>query len=227
MASHSLRATVRERRKLGSGFTVQPFRMKLIASAKSLGHQRTKLHNRPNCCCCAVPAHCTYHSALAKRRKKNSPKPPRRSACRSQCLSNCAEAKLWGLRAAGLGACGFSDQIHLTRVFTGMVGVGPGAWRRALDQYVPTLMIQRTQDTVVNIEGGGQLPKNIPNARFLELSGTNHLPFLGDDIDQTTDDIAEFLTDVKPARGQALARASRCPQFDIPSRTRTVPGSRG
>jgi AraC family transcriptional regulator len=27
-------------------------------------------------------------------------------------------------------ACGFADQSHLTRVFTGMVGVSPGAWRR-------------------------------------------------------------------------------------------------
>jgi AraC family transcriptional regulator len=31
-------------------------------------------------------------------------------------------------------ACGFADQSHLTRVFTRMVGVGPGAWRRALGQ---------------------------------------------------------------------------------------------
>ena len=31
-------------------------------------------------------------------------------------------------------ACGFADQSHLTRVFTGMVGISPGAWRRALDQ---------------------------------------------------------------------------------------------
>lgn len=29
--------------------------------------------------------------------------------------------------------CGFADQSHLTRVFTSMVGVSPGAWRRALD----------------------------------------------------------------------------------------------
>ena len=29
--------------------------------------------------------------------------------------------------------CGFADQSHLTRVFTDMVGVSPGAWRRALD----------------------------------------------------------------------------------------------
>jgi AraC-like DNA-binding protein len=31
-------------------------------------------------------------------------------------------------------ACGFSDQSHLTRVFTRTVGVSPGAWRRALDE---------------------------------------------------------------------------------------------
>jgi AraC family transcriptional regulator len=30
-------------------------------------------------------------------------------------------------------ACGFSDQSHLTRVFTGMVGSSPGVWRRALE----------------------------------------------------------------------------------------------
>ena len=44
------------------------------------------------------------------------------------------------LRNSGLSlsevalACGFADQSHLTRVFTGMVGVSPGAWRRALDE---------------------------------------------------------------------------------------------
>jgi AraC family transcriptional regulator len=30
-------------------------------------------------------------------------------------------------------ACGFADQSHLTRVFARMVGVTPGAWRRALE----------------------------------------------------------------------------------------------
>jgi AraC family transcriptional regulator len=29
--------------------------------------------------------------------------------------------------------CGFSDQSHLTKVFTRMVGLSPGAWRRALE----------------------------------------------------------------------------------------------
>jgi AraC family transcriptional regulator len=31
-------------------------------------------------------------------------------------------------------ACGFADQSHLTRVFTRMVGVSPGTWRRALGE---------------------------------------------------------------------------------------------
>jgi AraC family transcriptional regulator len=30
-------------------------------------------------------------------------------------------------------ACGFSDQSHLTRVFTRMVGASPGAWRRGFE----------------------------------------------------------------------------------------------
>jgi AraC family transcriptional regulator len=31
-------------------------------------------------------------------------------------------------------ACGFADQSHLTQVFTRIVGVSPGVWRRALDE---------------------------------------------------------------------------------------------
>jgi AraC family transcriptional regulator len=31
-------------------------------------------------------------------------------------------------------ACGFADQSHLTRVFTQLAGISPGAWRRSLDQ---------------------------------------------------------------------------------------------
>jgi AraC family transcriptional regulator len=31
-------------------------------------------------------------------------------------------------------ACGFCDQSHMTRVFSRLVGVSPGAWRRAIDK---------------------------------------------------------------------------------------------
>ncbi|MGA9815645.1 MAG: adenylate/guanylate cyclase domain-containing protein, partial [Pseudolabrys sp.] len=64
--------------------------------------------------------------------------------------------------------------------------------------HVPTLVIHRTQDPVVNVEGGRLLAKNIPNARLLEVPGIDHLPYLGDDSDQLTDEVAEFLTGVKP-----------------------------
>jgi transcriptional regulator GlxA family with amidase domain len=30
-------------------------------------------------------------------------------------------------------ACGFADQSHLTRAFSGIIGVTPGAWRRGND----------------------------------------------------------------------------------------------
>ena len=66
---------------------------------------------------------------------------------------------------------------------------------------VPTLVIHRMQDPVVNVEGGRQLAKSIPNARLLELPGINHLPYLGDDVDQIFNEVAEFLTGAKPAAG--------------------------
>jgi AraC-like DNA-binding protein len=31
-------------------------------------------------------------------------------------------------------ACGFTDQSHLTRIFSRLVGITPGAWRRVLDE---------------------------------------------------------------------------------------------
>jgi AraC-like DNA-binding protein len=55
-------------------------------------------------------------------------------------LARRVEAAKEKLRDGGLSlldvalACGFADQSHLTKVFTRMVGVSPGAWRRALDQ---------------------------------------------------------------------------------------------
>jgi pimeloyl-ACP methyl ester carboxylesterase len=67
--------------------------------------------------------------------------------------------------------------------------------------HVPTLVVHRTEDPVVDVEGGRQLAKYIPNARLLELPGNNHLPYLGDDTEQITNEIAEFLTGVKPPAG--------------------------
>jgi pimeloyl-ACP methyl ester carboxylesterase len=67
--------------------------------------------------------------------------------------------------------------------------------------HVPTLVVHRTNDTVVNVEGGRQLASGIPNARLLELPGVDHMPFFGDNADQLTNEVIEFLTGVRPSVG--------------------------
>jgi pimeloyl-ACP methyl ester carboxylesterase len=59
---------------------------------------------------------------------------------------------------------------------------------------VPTLVVHRTDDAQVNIEGGRQLAARIPNARFVELSGVDHLAWLGDNSDEILRLIEEFMT---------------------------------
>jgi pimeloyl-ACP methyl ester carboxylesterase len=66
---------------------------------------------------------------------------------------------------------------------------------------VPTLVVHRTNDTVVNVEGGRQLASGIPNARLLELPGIDHMPFFGDNAEQVTNEVVEFITGVRPAVG--------------------------
>jgi pimeloyl-ACP methyl ester carboxylesterase/class 3 adenylate cyclase len=64
--------------------------------------------------------------------------------------------------------------------------------------HVPTLVIHRTGDVTVDVEGGRFLAKHIPNAQYAELPGVDHLPFIGDNSDQIVDLIEEFLTGSKP-----------------------------
>jgi pimeloyl-ACP methyl ester carboxylesterase/class 3 adenylate cyclase len=64
--------------------------------------------------------------------------------------------------------------------------------------HIPTLVIHRTGDVTVDVEGSRFLAKHIPNARYVELPGTDHLPFIGDNSDQIVDLIEEFLTGSKP-----------------------------
>jgi pimeloyl-ACP methyl ester carboxylesterase/class 3 adenylate cyclase len=59
---------------------------------------------------------------------------------------------------------------------------------------VPTLVIHRTGDRVVNVEGGRLLAKRIPGAQYVELPGVDHLPSVGDSADEIIDLIQQFLT---------------------------------
>jgi pimeloyl-ACP methyl ester carboxylesterase len=59
---------------------------------------------------------------------------------------------------------------------------------------VPTLVIHRTEDVTINVEGGRYLAEHIPGARYLELPGKDHIPFVGDNAAEIADAIEEFLT---------------------------------
>lgn len=58
---------------------------------------------------------------------------------------------------------------------------------------VPTLILHRRDDIVVPFENGRYLADKIPDARFVELSGTDHFPFFGD-WETIADEIEEFVT---------------------------------
>lgn len=64
---------------------------------------------------------------------------------------------------------------------------------------VPTLVIHRTNDVTINVEGGRFLAEHIPGARYVEVPGTDHIPFVGDNAAEIADLIEEFLTGSKAA----------------------------
>jgi pimeloyl-ACP methyl ester carboxylesterase len=59
---------------------------------------------------------------------------------------------------------------------------------------VPTLVIHRTEDVTINVEGGRYLAEHIPGARYIELPGKDHIPFVGENAAEIADAIEEFLT---------------------------------
>jgi class 3 adenylate cyclase len=61
---------------------------------------------------------------------------------------------------------------------------------------VPTLVIHRTGDLCLKIEEGRYVAQQIPGAKFVELPGQDHLPFVGDQ-DAMLDEVEEFLTGVR------------------------------
>ncbi|MEA2387771.1 MAG: hypothetical protein QOG41_544 [Thermoleophilaceae bacterium] len=91
-------------------------------------------------------------------------------------------------------------------------GASPGAATALLNMYkeldvrhvlpaiaAPTLVIHRTDDITVPIHMGRAVAEAIPGARFVELPGGDHLPFLGD-ADRLLDEVEEFLTGTRGDR---------------------------
>ena len=59
---------------------------------------------------------------------------------------------------------------------------------------VPTLVIHRTDDTNVSVQGSRLLAERIPGARLFEVPGRDHLPYVGANTDDIVDEIQEFVT---------------------------------
>ena len=85
------------------------------------------------------------------------------------------------------------------------LSASPGAARQLLGSYnlidvrpalplvqVPTLVLHRTGDRAVFVELGRELADGIPDARFVELAGDDHIPWI--DVDQVADHLEEFFT---------------------------------
>jgi len=69
--------------------------------------------------------------------------------------------------------------------------------------HVPTLILHRTHDRVVNVRSGRWLAEHIPGARLVELSGRDHSTWLGEP-GPIVDEVQEFITgsreEVEPDR---------------------------
>ena len=62
--------------------------------------------------------------------------------------------------------------------------------------HVPTLVLHRRGDRVVNRHAGRELARQIPGARYLELPGIDHQPWSGD-AEDVLGEVEEFLTGVR------------------------------
>jgi class 3 adenylate cyclase len=71
----------------------------------------------------------------------------------------------------------------------------------------PTLVLHRGGDRMVAAAQGRYIAEEIPNARYVELAGEDHLPFAGD-LDVVLDEIEEFLVGSRGAAESERALAT-------------------
>jgi class 3 adenylate cyclase/pimeloyl-ACP methyl ester carboxylesterase len=65
---------------------------------------------------------------------------------------------------------------------------------------VPTLVIHREKDGSIPVENGRYIADHIPGSKYVELPGSEHIPFLGD-WEGLADEVEEFLTGARRPRG--------------------------
>ena len=64
--------------------------------------------------------------------------------------------------------------------------------------HVPTLVLHRTDDQVVDVRSTRYVAEHVPNAAFVEVPGRDHIPFW-EETDALADEIGAFLTGVRPS----------------------------
>ncbi len=65
--------------------------------------------------------------------------------------------------------------------------------------HVPTLIVHRADEMLVPVLSGRYIAEHIPGAKYVELPGVDHMPWVGD-ADAILDEIEEFLTGTRHAR---------------------------
>jgi class 3 adenylate cyclase len=63
----------------------------------------------------------------------------------------------------------------------------------------PTIVLHRTGDRAIPVKAGRDTAAGIEGARFVELSGEDHVPWYGD-VDALLDEVESFLTGARPVR---------------------------
>jgi pimeloyl-ACP methyl ester carboxylesterase len=93
---------------------------------------------------------------------------------------------------------------------------------------VPTLVVHRSADQCLLVDEGRYLAGQIPGARFVELPGTDHLPFVGDQ-DAILEEVEEFITGVRhtprsePVLATLLSASFHLPEGERSSQSRLWP----
>jgi pimeloyl-ACP methyl ester carboxylesterase len=64
---------------------------------------------------------------------------------------------------------------------------------------VPTLILHRADETWVRVDHSRYLAEHIPGAKYVELEGGDHWPWMGDSV-AVIDEIEEFVTGTRPVR---------------------------
>ncbi|WP_114945320.1 adenylate/guanylate cyclase domain-containing protein [Microvirga calopogonii] len=62
--------------------------------------------------------------------------------------------------------------------------------------HVPTLVLHRRDDVNITVIAGRHIAQQIPGAKYIELAGRDHVPWIGD-ADAMLNEIQEFLTGVR------------------------------